>query len=131
MLILSLFFLKGVFRSLRLNIFLSGVLLSVLIVSITDYVNGHAPQVYAAGGFNVGQGRQQTTIYRDHYGVPNIYAGKMSGVWFGDGFAQAQDRLVQLELVRRNVEGTLSEIFGPSHLVRTRRYVPFFTHLLN
>jgi penicillin G amidase len=120
---------QGVSRSPRLNIFLSGILLAVLVVGITGYVNSHAHQVYAAGGFDVGQGRQQATIYRDHYGVPNIYAHTMSGVWFGDGYAQAQDRLVQLELVRRNVEGTLSEIFGPGQLgqdqtIRTFFYAP-------
>jgi penicillin G amidase len=67
-------------------------------------------------GLTVGQGAEQATIARDAYGVPNIHAQQTPGVWFGAGYAQAEDRLVQLELVRRTVEGTLSEIFGPSQL---------------
>jgi penicillin G amidase len=48
---------------------------------------------------------------------------------FGVGWAQAQDRMVQLELTRRDVEGTLSAIFGPGELgqdetVRTFFYTP-------
>jgi acyl-homoserine lactone acylase PvdQ len=77
----------------------------------------------------VGQGAEQAQIVRDAYGVPSIYSASMAGVWFGAGYAQAQDRLVQLELTRRTVEGTLSEVFGPSLLsqdedVRTFFYTP-------
>jgi penicillin amidase len=36
----------------------------------------------------------------------------MPGVWFGTGWAQAEDRLFQIELVRRNARGSLAELFG-------------------
>jgi penicillin G amidase len=77
-------------------------------------------------GEHIGHG---VTIIRSSYGVPSIYAGSMAGMWFGAGWAQAQDRMVQLELTRRAVEGTLSAIFGPSQLsqdetVRTFFYTP-------
>src|SRR6516162_2260410 len=52
-------------------------------------------------------------IHRSAYGVPTITAGSQGQMWFGAGWAQAEDRMVQLELTRRAVEGTLSEIFGP------------------
>ena len=78
---------------------------------------------------HVGRGAAAATIARNSYGVPSIYAATADGMWFGDGWAQAQDRLVQLELTRRAVEGTLSEVFGPSELaqdetVRTLFYTP-------
>ena len=81
------------------------------------------------GGTVVGHGADQAVIRRDAYGVPSIYAGSTAGMWFGAGWAQAQDRLVQLELTRRAVEGNLSAIFGPSQLgqdetVRTLFYTP-------
>jgi penicillin G amidase len=68
-------------------------------------------------------------IHRSAYGVPTITAGSQGQMWFGAGWAQAQDRMVQLELTRRAVEGTLSEIFGPGELsqdetVRTFFYTP-------
>ncbi len=68
------------------------------------------------GGEQVGSGAQRATIVRSAYGVPTITAGSLAGMWFGAGWAQAQDRMVQLELTRRAVEGTLSAIFGPSQL---------------
>ena len=81
------------------------------------------------GGTVVGHGAEQAVIRRDAYGVPSIYAGSTVGMWFGAGWAQAQDRLVQLELTRRTVEGTLSAIFGRGELrqdetVRTMFYTP-------
>ncbi len=64
----------------------------------------------------VGQGAQSATIRRDAYGVPHITGRTVAGMWFGSGWAQAEDRLSQMELVRRNVRGTLAELFGPSEL---------------
>ena len=77
----------------------------------------------------VGHGAGRAIITRSSYGVPSVYANSMTGVWFGAGWAQAQDRMVQLELTRRAVEGTLSAIFGPAELgqdetVRTFFYTP-------
>jgi penicillin amidase len=81
------------------------------------------------GSERVGRGAEAAVITRDSYGVPSVYAGSMRGAWFGDGWAQAQDRMVQLELTRRSVEGTLSAIFGAGQLsqdetVRTFFYTP-------
>ncbi len=69
-----------------------------------------------AAAYTVGSGRDRVTIVRDAYGVPHISSRTLQGMWFGVGYAQAQDRLVQLELVRRNAEGTLAQVFGPSEL---------------
>lgn len=77
----------------------------------------------------VGNAGRQATISRDTYGVPTITSSTRGGMWFGAGYAQAEDRMAQLELTRRTVEGTLSEIGGPSFLsqdetVRTFFYTP-------
>jgi len=77
----------------------------------------------------VGRDGMTAVIRRDAYGVPSISAPTTAGMWFGAGWAQAQDRMVQLELTRRAVEGTLSQIFGPGELgqdetVRTFFYTP-------
>src|SRR3954451_1786339 len=60
--------------------------------------------------------RAGVTITRDAYGVPNIRAGNDRDLWFGTGYAVAQDRLVQLELFRRGTKGTLAEVLGKSRL---------------
>jgi penicillin amidase len=78
---------------------------------------GSTPARPTAGAAeHVGSGGQRATIVRSAYGVPTITAASAAGMWFGAGWAQAQDRMVQLELTRRAVEGTLSAIFGPSQL---------------
>ena len=88
-----------------------------------------APTAAVTGGTVVGSGADQARIKRDSHGVPSIYSSTTPGMWFGSGYAQAQDRMVQMELTRRAVEGDLSEIFGPSELsqdetVRTLFYTP-------
>lgn len=51
-------------------------------------------------------------INRDYFGVPHIKAESEIGVFFGQGFAAAQDRLAQMEELRRWAEGKQSEING-------------------
>ncbi len=55
-------------------------------------------------------------IVRDSYAVPHIFGANDADVLFGLGFAHAQDRLWQMELMRRTAQGRLSEIFGPETL---------------
>ena len=68
------------------------------------------------GGQTVGSGTASATIYRDASGIPHVYSATVAGMWFGDGWAQAQDRLFQLELTRAAVLGDLSALFGPGEL---------------
>ena len=67
------------------------------------------------------------TIHRDEYGVPHIFAESETGVFFGQGYAVAEDRLFQLELNRRGAEGKLSEVLGSSYLDwdRYRRIISY------
>ena len=51
-------------------------------------------------------------IVRDNANVPHILAGTDRGVYFGLGYAHAQDRLWQMTIMRRTVQGRLSEVFG-------------------
>ena len=51
-------------------------------------------------------------IVRDTANVPHIYANNDNDLYFGLGYAHAQDRLWQLVVNRLTVQGRLSEIFG-------------------
>lgn len=55
-------------------------------------------------------------IIRDAYGVPAVTGRTSEDVWFGAGYAVAQDRLFQLELFRRATRGRLAEILGKGYL---------------
>jgi penicillin amidase len=51
-------------------------------------------------------------IVRDTAAVPHIFGETDGDVYFGLGFAHAQDRLWQMLMLRRTAQGRLSELFG-------------------
>ncbi|SDW35570.1 penicillin amidase [Ruegeria halocynthiae] len=51
-------------------------------------------------------------IIRDTANVPHILGQSDPDVFFGLGYAHAQDRLWQMTVLRRTVQGRLSEVFG-------------------
>ncbi|GAB5536501.1 MAG: hypothetical protein Rubg2KO_27500 [Rubricoccaceae bacterium] len=72
---------------------------------------------------------QSVTIDRDDYGVPHITSDDEAALFFGQGFAVAQDRLFQMETFWRAATGRLAELQGPDALqqdrnVRTVYYTP-------
>ncbi len=52
------------------------------------------------------------SIVRDGNAVPHVFGASVADLYRGLGFAHAQDRLWQMELLRRAGQGRLSEIFG-------------------
>ena len=68
------------------------------------------------GGSGVERPRAGVTIRRDGFGVPAIRAGSQAEVWWGAGYAVAQDRLGEMELFKRRGSGRLAEILGKSSL---------------
>ncbi|WZO96395.1 penicillin acylase family protein [Isosphaeraceae bacterium EP7] len=60
----------------------------------------------------IGLGRP-LTIERDAMGVPTIRAESAMDAAYGLGFVHGQDRLFQMEALRRYASGRLSELFGP------------------
>lgn len=58
----------------------------------------------------------EVTIYRDQYGVPHIFAQTVHDLFFAQGYVQAQDRLWEMDLSRRAVQGRLAEIFGADYV---------------
>lgn len=65
--------------------------------------------------------REHIEIVRDTWGVAHVYAKTDAGVFFGAGFATAQDRMLQMDLVRRTVQGRLSEILGRDWVEHDKR----------
>jgi penicillin amidase len=60
--------------------------------------------------------RPGVVIERDEWGVPTIRGQNDDDIWFGAGYAVAQDRLFQMELFRRATQGRLAEIVGRGYL---------------
>lgn len=56
--------------------------------------------------------KQPVDVYYDNYGIPHIYAQSEEDAYFALGYVHAQDRLFQMEMLRRAAAGRLSEILG-------------------
>lgn len=100
---------------------LAGALLVLLILGggCYLYLRSSLPQV--DGRIAVSGLKGAVTIARDGDGVPLITAGDDEDAAFGLGFVHAQDRLFQMEAMRRTGAGRLSEIFGAQTLAVDRQ----------
>ena len=78
--------------------------------------------ISSVSAYGKGQRRKGITIIRDNYGVPHIYAKTKEGLAFGFGYAMAQDRLWQADMLRRQAYGSLAEI-APWVSIDTDYYV--------
>ena len=58
----------------------------------------------------------EVEIIRNSSNIPHIFSDNLNDVFFGLGYAHAQDRFWQLNILRRSTQGRLSEIFGPKTL---------------
>jgi acyl-homoserine lactone acylase PvdQ len=54
------------------------------------------------------------TIYRDKHDIPHIYGTTDQSAAFGAGYAQAEDRLFLMDVLRNYGEGTLAQFLGSS-----------------
>ncbi len=56
------------------------------------------------------------TVTRDAHGVPTIEAANLDDLFVAQGYVTAQDRLWQMDILRRYASGELSEILGAATL---------------
>ncbi|HEX2206969.1 MAG TPA: penicillin acylase family protein [Longimicrobium sp.] len=61
-------------------------------------------------------------VWRDSLGVPHIWAGNEEDLFRAMGYVHAQDRLFQMEMVRRVADGRLAEVLGED-MVATDRFL--------
>jgi penicillin amidase len=57
--------------------------------------------------------KDRVTITRDERGIPYVEAKSDEDLYFAQGYVTAQDRLWQMDLVRRTARGELAEMLGP------------------
>ena len=104
-------------KSLRIFLGVLAILLVILgavAVFGTRLVKKSLPP--AGGEKSLAALSQPVTVQRDEYGVPHIFAQNESDLWRAAGYVAAQDRLWQMDITRRAVRGTLSEILGEATL---------------
>ena len=75
------------------------------------------------GRFELSGLKAPVTVYRDDFAIPHIYASHEADLYRAVGWCMAQDRLFQMDLIRRATTGRLSEVIGEKtvgvdHLMR-------------
>ena len=104
----------------KIIIFL-GTLLVLILIGGAIYYNSLKPSY--SGNLELENLSKETTVYFDDYGVPHIYAENQLDAVTALGYVHAQDRLWQMELMRRIAPGRLSEIFGEKMLKNDQFFV--------
>ena len=97
--------------ALRLLLWIFALAVVVLATTIWWLVYRPLPQL--DGRVSVGGLQSNVTVERDKWGVPHIRAGSVEDMAEAEGYVMAQDRLWQMDLLRRVARGQLSEILGP------------------
>jgi len=90
-----------------------GFLLIIIIIAVSLIVFMYLQKPVYSGEKTLAGLHQEVEVLFDNYGVPHIYAQQAEDAYFALGYVHAQDRLFQMEMLRRVADGRLSEILGP------------------
>ena len=96
----------------KLRIALIALVLLLLILLFWGWRFAHRGLPLIEGELVLPGLQEEVEVVRDGYGIPHIFARNRKDLFFAVGFVHAQDRLWQMDLIRRISEGRLSEIFG-------------------
>lgn len=99
---------------LRSILWIAAILLVLLGTMVWWYVYRPLPRL--DGSISVPGLRAEVTVERDNWGVPHIRAASVEDLAEAQGYVMAQDRLWQMDLLRRAARGQLSEVLGPATL---------------
>jgi acyl-homoserine lactone acylase PvdQ len=97
------------------------LLVAVLTTSISLRRAMHTSLPQLDGDIHIAGLTAPVNVTRDAQGVPSIRASNLDDLLFAQGYITAQDRLWQMDALRRHGAGDLAEILGPSALVHDRR----------
>jgi penicillin G amidase len=88
------------------------VLLLAAAVTLWYFIYRPLPQL--DGTLHLPGLQKEVIVERDNWGVPHIRAASVEDMVEAQGYVMAQDRLWQMDLLRRVARGQLSEILGPA-----------------
>ena len=91
---------------------LGGVVLLVVLVVVVAWLGVRASLPQLDGEIAVAGLDDSVSIERDVEGIPVITASTRKDLAFATGFAHGQDRFFQMDLIRRQAAGELSELVG-------------------
>jgi len=105
--------------------FIKKALLAIVVILILLFAASwmylkHQSPIYS-GEIHLNGLENKVEIIFDEFGIPHIYADNETDAYYALGYVQAQERLFQMVLYRRLVQGRAAEIFGKD-LVKTDKF---------
>ena len=109
-------------RTLRTVVLILFVFLLLMVISIllAGYLITKAALPQIDGQIQISELTAAITITRDTHGVPTIEASNFNDLYFAQGYVTAQDRLWQMDGMRRFGAGELSQVLGKDFLDHDR-----------
>ncbi len=102
------------------------ILILVIFAVVYTYLYYQSPKY--SGQKSLAGLQEPVEILFDEFGIPHIYGKNPEDTYYALGYVQAQERLFQMDLYRKLVQGRASEVFGAA-LIPTDTY--FLTLGLN
>ena len=99
-----------------------GLLLAAGIIVVLAWITIRSSLPELDGSLEVPGLASHATIERDAHGIPTITAASRADLAYATGFAHGQDRYFQMDLIRRQAAGELSELFGSLTVNADKRY---------
>ncbi len=99
------------------------IVVAITLLGLNWFIANSKPQL--EGELGLTSLEQPVTVTRDEEGVPHIEAQSDADLYRAQGFVQAQDRLFQMDLARRQASGELSEVVGEAALSTDQFFLTF------
>jgi len=65
-----------------------------------------------AGAWSTLRHKAEIEVYRDALGIPHVFATSVEDAFWAEGYLEAQDRMWQMETLRRGAKGESAELLG-------------------
>ncbi|PFA67774.1 penicillin acylase family protein [Bacillus sp. AFS015802] len=113
-------------KRLKITLWTAGTILFFLLgvlIFANYYIDRSIP--VTSGTISMSGLSQKVEVIRDKDGVPHIRAQNEKDLYMAQGYVQAQDRLFQMDLSRRQASGRLSEVVGEKAVDRDKFFRTF------
>ena len=92
------------------------LLFLALVAALWAYSIAHSALPQLDGSLRARGLQHKVSVIRDPQGVPTIEAASLTDLFYAQGYVTAQDRLWQMDILRRFAKGRISEVVGPDGL---------------
>lgn len=96
-------------------------MLLIVVAIVVGYIGLSASKPQLNGTVNIPGLKSEVSVSRDANGIPTIVAKSRSDLARALGYLHGQERFFQMDLLRRNSAGELSELFGESALKHDKK----------